>query len=68
MPIYEYHCPSCHKKREMFRGVESRTAPLMCECGTQMFATTAPAPSKLREPSGDKHRPPVRNVFKKIGG
>ena len=67
-PIYIYSCPSCHKQKEQFRGVDSRNNPLMCKCGSQMFAITAPAPSKLREPSGDSHRPPVRNVLKKIGG
>ena len=69
MPIYEYHCPKCNAKRQDFRSVENREAPVMCrteQCGTYMTLMSAPRPSGPR--CHVDARVPVRNVFKKIGG
>lgn len=64
MPIYEFHCPRCHKKKEVFRGVGNREAPLMCDCGGQMYPISVPAPTKTRGHAGG--RPTVRDPFKKV--
>lgn len=64
MPIYQYTCPSCHAKKEQFRPVESREAPIMCRCGTHMYLVSAPRPSQ--PPAHVDARVPVRDVFKKV--
>lgn len=35
MPIYEYHCPECDNRFEMFRHMSEYKAPTDCECGAQ---------------------------------
>jgi len=62
MPIYEYHCPKCNAKKEMFRPVDARDTPVMCErkhCGTYMHLVEVPHPTTAQPRF-------VRDVFKKI--
>lgn len=36
MPIYEFRCPKCDKKRDTLLSVDDRNSPQPCECGEVM--------------------------------
>jgi putative FmdB family regulatory protein len=31
MPIYEYECPFCHDRREVYRSIAERDEPVHCD-------------------------------------
>ncbi len=36
MPIYEYECAKCHKKKESLRKITDMNLPVTCVCKHQM--------------------------------
>ena len=39
MPVYEYECPSCKKRKDLLRRVQERNYTVKCECGRDMSRT-----------------------------
>ena len=37
MPIYDFECVGCHKRKEHWLSLEERNSRFLCECGKKMF-------------------------------